>query len=208
VAVSEETAETVAVKLKEVEFAHGQTWVLKKLRVKKKVDQDAKCLTEWGTLTLNDHAYTVVRITLTDRQGKPIYKHPLLLITNIAVHTAEQARGIYGIYLMRAKIEAVFKFLKDVLGWEEFQVRDYESIKNIIALAYFVGGYFYEIGSDLTQNPVIELIAQLGGGKDKVTRYYFLQGLKKLLIHANVAHFVKGQDISKETFEQMLAFVN
>ncbi|HXV97337.1 MAG TPA: hypothetical protein VEC93_02870, partial [Anaerolineae bacterium] len=150
-----QTAETVAVKLKEVEFAHTQSWGLKKLRVKKKVYQDAQCLTEWGTLILNDHAYTVVRITLTDRQGKSIYKHPLLLITNIAVNTAEQARGIYGIYLMRAKIEAVFKFLKDVLGWEEFQVRDYEPIKNIIALAYFVGGYFYESGSDLTHNPVI-----------------------------------------------------
>lgn len=207
VTVSEETAETVAVKLKEVEFAHGQTWVLKNLRVKKKVYQDAKGLIEWGLLTLNDHAYTVVRITLTDRQGKAIYKHPLLLITNIAVHTVEQARGIYGIYLMRAKIEAVFKFLKDVLGWEEFQVRDYEAIKNIIALAYFVGGYFYEIGSDLTQNPTVELIAQLGGGKGKVTRYYFLQGLRKLLVHASVARFVKEQEISDETFEQMFAFV-
>lgn len=207
VATADETTETVAVKLKDVEFAHGQTWVLKKLRVKKKVYQDAKCLTEWGTLVLNGHAYTVVRITLTDRQGKPIYKQPLLLITNIAVSTAEQARGIYGIYLMRAKIEAVFKFLKDVLGWEEFQVRDYEAIKNIIALAYFVGGYFYEIGSDLTQNPTIELIAQLGGGKGKVTRYYFLQGLKKLLVHASVARFVKEQAISDELFEQMLAFI-
>lgn len=205
--VDPETDETVAVKLEDVEFAHGQRWVLKKLRVKKKVYQDAQCLIEWGTLVLNDHAYTVVRITLTDRQGQPIYKHPLLLITNIAVRTAEQAQAIYSIYLMRAKIEAVFKFLKDVLGWEEFQVQDYESIQNIIALAYFVGGYFYEIGSDLTHNPVIELIAQLGGGKGKVTRYYFLQGLKKLLIHAHVARFVKEQDISDETFEQMLAFV-
>lgn len=207
VAVDEESAETVAVKLKDVEFAPGQTWVLKKLRVKKKVYQDAKCLTEWGTLVLKGHTYTVVRITLTDRQGQPIYKHPLLLITNIAVKTAEQARGIYAIYLMRAKIEAVFKFLKDVLGWEEFQVRDYESIKNIIALAYFVGGYFYEIGSELTHNPTIALIAQLGGGKGQVTRYYFLQGLKKLLIHASVARFVKEQEISDELFEQMLAFV-
>ena len=205
--VAEETAETVAVKLKDVEFAHGQTWVLQKLQIKKKVYQDAQCLTEWGTLVLNDHADTVVRITLTDRQGKPIYKQPLLLITNIAVSTAEQARGIYGLYLMRAKIEAVFKFLKDVLGWEEFQVRDYEAIKNIIALAFFVGGYFYEIGSDLTHNPTIALIAQLGGGKGKVTRYYFLQGLKKLLIHASVARFVKEQAISHELFEQMLAFV-
>lgn len=207
VETDEETEETVAVKLKAVELAHGQTWVFKKLRIKKKVYQDAKCLTEWGTLTLKGHDYTVVRVTLTDRQGQPLYKHPLLLITNIAVKTAEQARGIYGIYLMRAKIEAVFKFLKDVLGWEEFQVRDYESIKNIIALAYFVGGYFYEIGSELTQNPTIELIAQLGGGKGKVTRYYFLQGLKNLLVHASVTRFVKEQEISAETFEQMLAFV-
>jgi len=207
VVVAEETAETVAVKLKDVEFAHTQTWLLQKLRVKKKLYQDAQCLTEWGTLVLNRRAYTVVRISLTDRQGKPIYKQPLLLITNIAVKTAEQARGIYGLYLMRAKIEAVFKFLKDVLGWEEFQVRDYEAIKNIIALAFFVGGYFYEIGSDLTQNPTIELIAQLGGGKGKVTRYYFLQGLKKLLVHASVARFVKEQAISDDLFEQMLAFV-
>lgn len=205
--VDEETAETVAVKLKDVQFAQAQTWVLKKLRVKKKVYQDAKCLTEWGTLVLNGHTYTVVRVTLTDRQGQPIYKHPLLLITNITVKTAQQARDIYSIYLMRAKIEAVFKFLKDVLGWQEFQVRDYEAIKNIIALAYFVGGYFYEIGSDLTQNPTIELIAQLGGGKGQVTRYYFLQGLKKLLVHASVTRFVKEQAISDELFEQMRAFV-
>ena len=190
VAVDEESADTVTVKLKDVTFAHNQTWVIEKLQVKRKVYQDAKCLIEWDTLTLKNHIYTVVRVTLTDRQGKPIYKQPLLLITNITFSTAEQARGIYGIYLMRAKIEAVFKFLKGVLGWEEFQVRDYESIKNIIALAYFVGGYFYEIGSDLTHNPTIVLIAQLGGGKGKVSRYYFLQGLKKLLVHASVTHFV------------------
>jgi hypothetical protein len=203
----EQTAETVAVKLKAVEFAHTHRWVLKKVRIKKKVYQDAQCLIEWDTLVLNGRTYTVVRVSLTDRQGKPIYKQPLLLITNIMVSTAEQAQGIYGIYLMRAKIEAVFKFLKDVLGWEEFQVRDYEAIKNIIALAYFVGGYFYEIGSDLTHNPTIALIAQLGGGKGQVTRYYFLQGLKNLLVHASVARFVKEQAISDELFEQMLAFV-
>lgn len=203
----EPTADTVAVKLKEVEFTHAHRWILKKVRVKKKVYQDAQGLIEWDTLVLNGQAYTVVRVSLTDRQGKPIYKHPLLLITNITVSTAEQAQGIYGLYLMRAKIEAVFKFLKDVLGWEEFQVRDYEAIKNIIALAYFVGGYFYEIGSDLTHNPTIELIAQLGGGKGKVTRYYFLQGLKKLLVHASVTRFVKEQAISDDLFEQMFAFV-
>jgi len=131
----------------------------------------------------------------------------MLLITNIPVYTTEHARCIYGIYLMRAKIEAVFKFLKDGLGWEDFQVRDYESVKNIIALTWFIGGYFYEIGSDLAKNPVIALIAQLGGGKGKVSRYYFLQGIKELLTYAGVVRFIKEQKISTETLGQMFAFI-
>lgn len=207
VKVDQETNETVAVKLKEVDFGSSQTDVIAKLRVKKKVYQDAKRLIEWGTLELQGHDYTVVRVTLMDRQGKVIYENPMLLITNIAVEKAEQARGVYGIYLMRAKIESVFKFLKEVLGWEEFQVRNYESIKNIIALAYFVGGYFYEIGSDLTKNPLIASISQLGGGKGKVTRRYFLEGLKKLLIHKSVERFIEEQEVGEETFAEMLAFV-
>lgn len=203
----EQRGEMVAVKLKEVEFGNTQVDVIDKLRVKKKVYQDAKCLLEWDTLTLKGQTYNVVRVTLMDRHGQPIYKQPMLLITNIVVRKAAQARGVYGTYLMRAKIEAVFKFLKEVVGWEEFQIRDYTVIKNIIALAFFVGGYFYEIGSDLTENPVIALIAQLGGGKGKVTRRYFLEGLKKLLIHQTVARFVEEQEVEADTFEQMLSFV-
>lgn len=203
----EESQKEVAVKLKNVEFEHRQTDVIDKLRVKKKVYQNAKCLLEWGTLTLQGNDYTVVRITLVERTGKPIYKQPMLLITNITVNKAEQARGVYGLYLMRTKIESVFKFLKEVLGWEEFQVRDYESIKNIIALAFFVGGYFYEIGSDLTKNPVIALIAQLGGGKGKVTRRYFLEGLKNLLIHQSVERFIDEQEVETGTLEEMMRFV-
>jgi hypothetical protein len=80
-------------------------------------------------------------------------------------------------------------------------------IKNIIALAYFVGGYFYEIGSDLTKNPVIALLAQLGGGKGKVTRRYSLEGLKKLLIHKSVERFIEEQEVGEVTLAEMMAFV-
>lgn len=204
--LNEQSHQEVAIKLKAVAFKQCQTEVIDKLRVKKKLYQDAKCLLEWDTLTLQGHDYSVVRVTLMDRQGKPIYKQPMLLITNLTVTLAAQARGVYGLYLMRSKIEAVFKFLKQVLGWEGFQVRDYESIKNIIALAFFVAGYFYEIGSDLTKNPTIALIAQLGGGKGQVTRRYFLEGLKQLLIHQSVERFIERQQVETETFEDMLRF--
>lgn len=76
----------------------------------------------------------------------------MLLLTNRQVKTAAQAHDIYLTYLSRSKIEGVFKFLKDVLGLPEFQVRDFESIKNIIALCFFLGGYFYEIESELVEN--------------------------------------------------------
>ena len=203
----EEKGKKVAVKLKDVDLDHRQVDIIEKLRAKKKVYQDAKREIEWGTLTLNEQTYSVVRVTLKDRKGNEIYKDPMLLITNIEVKTVEQALEVYGFYLMRAKIESVFKFLKDVLGWEEFQLRDYLSIKNIISLAYFVAGYFYHIGSELVENPVIELIAQLGGGKGKVTRYFILEGLKKLLLYEFIRKFFERNDVQDATLEDMMSFV-
>ena len=204
----EQTHQQQWVKLKSVHFAHGDSFLIEKLVILKNVYQQATCLIEWDLLTLDEKSYAVVRITLSDRTGKPIYDHPMLLLTNISVRTPEQRRSIYRIYLHRSKIEGVFKFLKSVLGWEEFQVRDYESIKNIIALCYFVGGYFYEIESELTKNPVIQQIARLGGSKAQITRYHFLQGLAKILTYQSVVQFVQTQQVTDEGFEEMVAFIS
>ena len=131
----------------------------------------------------------------------------MLLLTNISVSTAELGRSIYLLYLHRSRIEGVFKFLKSVLGWEAFQVRDYESIKNIIAICYFVGSYFYEIESALTKNPVMKQIAQLGGCKGEITRYHFLQGLGKIVTYQSVVEFISTHQVSDEGFEEMIAFI-
>lgn len=149
-----------------------------------------------------------MRITLFDRNGKPIFKNPMLLITNISVENAQQAQTVYRAYLLRAKIEAVFKFLKNTLGWEEFQLRDYKSIKNIITLGFFIGGYFYEIEHSLADNPTVQLIAQLGGSKGKVTRHYFLQGLKEILNFQSVQHFINQQQLNEDTLSEIFAFIS
>ena len=73
---------------------------------------------------------------LNDTKGEKIFKEQMLLLTNRNVKTATQAHGIYFAYLQRSKIEGVFKFIKDVLGWEEFQVRYFESIKCCFMLLY------------------------------------------------------------------------
>jgi len=71
---------------------------------------------------------------------------------------------------------------------------------------FFIGAYFYEIESELIGNHTVALIAQLGGGKGKVTRHYFLQGLKKMLVLADVARFRDNNEVDDHTWQEMLAF--
>ena len=194
------------VKLIDAKFENKKEYILEKLRLKGKIYQQAKVILEWDKVTFNDNEYNVVKITLKTRNGEDIYKKPMLLISNIKIENYIQAKEIYHIYLLRTKIESVFKFLKDVLGWEEFQVRDWDSIKNIIALCFFIGNYFYEIESALIDNPTIEMICQMGNGKDKVTRYFFLEGLKVLLIADKAFRLKKELEISDETWQEMQTF--
>jgi hypothetical protein len=129
-----------------------------------------------------------------------------LLITNYTIADYQQAVGIYRIYLQRAKIEGVFKFVKNALGWEDFQVRDWESIKNIIALAFFIGGYFYEIEPELAHHPGMEWLCALGGGKGIISRHFFLEGLKFLLIHQQVERFREKSHLKPADWNEVLEF--
>jgi len=194
------------IKLVNVVFSNKELYQIDKLRLKGKTYEQAKCLLEWDTVIINKYEYSVVRITLKKRDGEKIYKNPMLLISNIKIDSYIQAKEIYHIYLLRSKIEAVFKFLKDVLGWEEFQIRDFESIKNIIAICFFIGGYFYEIQSELIEHETIIMICDLAKSKGKVTHYFFLEGLKVLLTAFRVELFRKERGISDELFAQMQAY--
>jgi hypothetical protein len=201
-----EKGNSVKVKLIDSKFANRESKLIEKLRLKGKIYEQAKSIIEWDRVKINENWYTAVRITLQTREGKDIFPNPMLLISNIKVTSYIQAKEIYSIYLLRSKIEAVFKFLKDVLGWEEFQVRDWESIKNIIALSFFIGNYFYEIESSLIEHPTIEIICQLGDGKGTVSRFYFLQGLKKLLIAQSVFQFKEDKGISDDAWREITDF--
>ena len=201
-----EAGKEVAIKLKDVSLPQKQTEILAKIRLNKKIYQDVTRVIEWGVLKLEEKTYSVVRITLLTREGKGIFLQPMLLITNLPVKKAKDALEIYLIYLKRVKIEGVFKFVKNALGWEEFQVQDWESIKNIIALAFFIGGYFYEIEPELANNPVISWLCHLGGGKGKITRHYFLEGLKNLLIHQQVELFREKARLKPDEWRDILEF--
>lgn len=203
----ERTGKQKAIKLKDVACAHCCRYAISKIRLHHTTYQNVTCEVEWNPLRVNETDYTAVRVTLYDRKARPIFADPMLLITNMPVSTADDACRIYRMYLLRAKIEGVFKFCKTVLGWEDAQVRDYLSIRHLLTLAYFVAGYFYAIDSELIDNPVIALICALGGGKGRISRHFFLHGLQKLLVYQAVLQFILEQRVGKKTFQEMMDFV-
>lgn len=182
------------------DFAHQSTKVFDKLQIKNRVYQHACCVIEYGE-SLNGHS--IVRVQLLNREGNPLFKAPMLLSTSKEVNTSEQASNVYRIYLKRSKIEGVFKFLKNVLGWEESQIREFEVMKTLLTFCYFVAGYFYEIESTLIHNETIKFLAYLGNGKGKVTRLYILRGLNKWINKTIVDAAIEECSITPEQMKEI-----
>ena len=204
--INPKTNRKIKVKLIESEFAYKKVYLIDHLTMKGNHYFQVKCHIDWDTTLINEREYSVVRVSLIKRDGKPIHKEPMLLLSTLKISNYLDAKEIYHIYLHRAKIEGVFKFLKDTLGWEEYQVRDWESIKNIIAICYFVGGYFYEIHPELIENETVQMICSLANNKGTMSRHFFLEGLKILLLAWHVEEFKKEHDISDEMFREMQAY--
>lgn len=196
--------ESKNVKLKNQQFFEGEEVFYKKMTLQGKTYQDAKGVFEWNQVEINGKTYSVVKIRFFTRDNQGIFKEPMLLITNMQVEDLTLAQLVFELYMKRAKIEGVFKFCKEVLGWEDNRIPDYEVIKNLLSLVYFIAGYFYEIEDELTKDGTIQWIAELGGGKGKVTRQFILQGLANLINYKLTQHFFKEQSISKNQVEDAL----
>lgn len=205
--VLDEKGKPQAVKLINATLEQTQERILEKFVWKNKVFQQAKMSITWGKLTLDNKTYSVVKVQVFDRAKEPIFKDSMLLITNELVDRFESAFEIYQSYLRRSKIENVFKFLKDQLGWEEFQVRDFMVIQNIITLCFFIAGYFYENQSEIIKDPQVITICQLAKSKGKVSKYFYLEGLKIMANFILFQEFIKQQNLTQEQVNQLLSMV-
>lgn len=203
----DENGKPSSIKLTNAAFQQSQEHILEKFVWKNKVFQQAKITLTWGKLRLTDKTYSVVRIQLFDREKKAIFKDAMLLITNELIDSFDSAFEIYKAYLRRSKIENVFKFLKSQLGWEEFRVRDFIVIQNIISLCFFVAGFFYENQQEIVNDPQAKTICQLAKSKGKVTKYFYLEGLKILANFILFQDFIIQQNLTQEQVNQLLSMV-
>jgi hypothetical protein len=109
---------------------------------------------------------------------------PWLLITDWPVTDAHSAVRISRMYRQRWAVEDSFRFIKDILGWEEVQLLNLQGIRTLLALGWVAAGFLYELGVTLEWEEV-QLLARLGGwvpcsdrnpGKIVLTRYRFFDG--------------------------------
>jgi hypothetical protein len=193
-------------KLIDKKFKYSSSYEIETITIKGKTYTHVRATIEWESLELGEKTYNVVRVTLT-KDGTPLFLQPMLLITNKAITCAEEAKNIYMTYLLRSKIEVVFKFLKQNLGWEAFQVRDFNSIKNLLALAFFLVGFFPELQTELESHPIAIHLCQLARSKGKITLHFLLKGLEKLAHFEEVRAWMEEYEVTEEQIQELLAHI-
>lgn len=170
----------------------------------KKVHHNAQATFSYEPVFIEEKKYYLLKVDFRTKKGTRIFKNPMLLISNYIINSEEMALWVFSMYLKRSKIEGVFKFLKEYLGWETFGVQDWQSIQNIIVLCYFIGGYFYEMEQELIENYDIIQICKLGNGKGKVTKVFFLRGLQKLAHYQEMNDFFEKNNFSQQQIEDFI----
>ena len=200
-----ESGKVKAVNLQQAQLAHTYDELWTKFIWKQRVYEQARLVLSVGVLSLTGRCYQVVRISVFDRQGKSIFKEPMLLIINRLLPDFKAAFSVYQSYLRRSKIEGVFKFLKEKLGWEAFRVCDFMAIQNILSLCFYVGGYFYEHRQELVGDVGVGLICQLALSKGKVTLHFYLEGLKVLANYQLAQAFIKEHNLTQDNVNQMIS---
>ena len=129
---------------------------------------------------------------------------PMLLITNKKIHNPYDAYQIYDRYLKRSRIEGVFKFMKEAMGWEEFRLKDFNGIKALVAVGFFVASYLYEITKKEVYDDFVVLVAEAGGAENgKVTRHYILEGIKAILTKYRVDQVFNRNKPDEETMNSI-----
>jgi hypothetical protein len=186
-------------RLIESNFDHCSVIQFQKISIKKKTLQDGQLEIKW----LKQKAYSAVKISILDRDGKNVFDESMLLLTNKKIDTLEQAYAVYRAYLKRSKIEYVFKFLKEALGWEDMQIRDFKAIENMISIAFYAAAYLYEIGEEYAQDDYTIMLADLGDGKGKVTRHFILKGMHVVMNYCKFELYRRKNKISDESVERM-----
>jgi hypothetical protein len=127
------------------------------------------------------------------------FKEEWILITNVPVVNLDSALEIWRNYARRWGIEDFYKFSKNNLNLEAFQVDELEKIRKVLSWVAVAGAFLYDLGVDITE-PYIKLLLDLGGfagrKRDKPGKGTLERGLSRLFIAMMVNEKLRLNDTS------------
>lgn len=123
------------------------------------------------------------------------FKEEWILITNVPVVNLDVALEIWRNYARRWGIEDFYKFAKDNLNLEVFQVAKMEKIRKVLSWVAVAAAFLYDLGVDINE-PHIRLLLRLGGfagwKRDKPGKGTLMRGLSRLFIAMMVNETLKN----------------
>lgn len=95
------------------------------------------------------------------------------------------------------------------MGWQTFQVRvggtpHFNAIANLLALVFFLAGYFKELEEELSKHPLANFLCKLALPKGKITLFFILQGIERLAQYQEVRHWMERQNITQEQIDEFM----
>ena len=118
----------------------------------------------------------------------PTFAHDLVLLTNVPVRTATDARTVYNDWRFRAQIEHSYRFdQEDGLQVEDVRVRTLERMRRIFILVLAAALFVSHVAHTWPQ-PMVLWLRQLGGKlgleTDRDGLYLLLAGIRAVLMAA------------------------
>lgn len=123
----------------------------------------------------------------------PISGHDLVLITNMPIHSAADAKTVYTEWRHRPQIEHTYRFdQEEGLDVEDLRVRTLERMRRIFVLVLLAALFVYHIAHTWPQ-PMVLWLRQLGGklglSSDLDGPYVLLAGISAVFLTASTLAF-------------------
>ncbi len=114
--------------------------------------------------------------------------------------------GLFGVSIFNPfiSIEIVFRFLKQNMGWKTFQVRNFNAIANLLALAFFLVRYFKELEEELRNPPLTNFLCKLALSKGQTIIFFILKGLEKLAHHQEIVEWMEKENIIQQQIDEFM----
>lgn len=125
----------------------------------------------------------------------PDLDRAIVLLSNIAISCAEDARLVYTEWRHRPTIEHVYRFdQEDGLDIEDIRVQTLERMRRVFMLVLLAALFVYHVAQSWPQDAVTWLRylgGKLGLASDRDGMYLLLQGLRSILVTVATLSFVR-----------------